>query len=107
VTGDWRAAWGRALDELELDLAATEALLATDHRAKAYPVMDPWRPPAGLGPLPLELRPRADAIVARQLATVQAIGRAMMENRRRAQLLHRVGDQHRPALRPAYVDTAM
>ncbi len=105
--GDWHRAWEAALDGLELDLAAAESLLAEDHLTRDHPLTDQWHPPAGLGPLPLDLRPRADAILARQIAAVTSIGRALVINRRETGLLDRLAEQHRPAPRPAYVDCAM
>ena len=107
MTGDWHLAWAAALDELELDVVAAESLLAEDHLNRGHPLADPWRPPAGLGPLPLDLRPRADAILARQLAAVAAIGRALVTNRRESGLLDRLVEYQRPTQRPAYVDCAM
>ncbi len=70
------------------------------------PLSDPWHPPADLGPLPLDLRPRADAILTRQIAVGQAIAQAMATNRRQAALLGKIkgGPDNR---RPAYVDCAM
>ena len=32
MSEDWRSAWTSALDELELDVAAAEAMLADGHR---------------------------------------------------------------------------
>jgi hypothetical protein len=104
---DWYEAWTAALDELELDVESVEALLEGEHATRDHPVNDPWRPPTGLGPLPLELRPRADAILARQLAATEAITRGMIVNRQQAALLERVQTAQKPALRPAYIDCAM
>ena len=108
MTGTWHSAWTAALDALEADVEAVEALLAEDHRMRDTPRTDPWAPPAGLGPLPLDLRPRVDAILARQLAAARAVATAMVTNRRQAALLDRVevGRQAHPP-RPAYVDCAM
>jgi hypothetical protein len=104
---DWHCAWAAALDELEMDVAATEALLTGEHAAREHPPADRWSPPAGLGPLPLDLRPRADAILARQIAATEALARAMIANRQQAALLDRVQTAQRPAPRPAYLDCAM
>ena len=71
----WRGAWTAALDELEMDVAATEAMLADGHRMAATPRADPWRAPQDLGALPLELKPRADEILTRQLAAAEEISR--------------------------------
>jgi hypothetical protein len=103
---DWRLAWTAALDELELDVAAVEALLADTQRERDLPASDPWSPPPGLGPLPLDLRPRADAILARQLATAQAVGCALATTRRQATVALRL-DTGREAPRPSYLDQAL
>ncbi len=107
MSEDWYAAWTAALDELELDVEKTEALLTGDHAARDNPRSDPWRPPNGLGPLPLELRPRADAILARQLAATEGLARAILVNRQQAAVLERVQTAQRPVPRPAYIDCAM
>jgi hypothetical protein len=104
---DWHAAWAAALDELDLSLEEAEGLLASDHEAREYRVPDPWRPPQGLGPMPLDLKPRADTILARQIAVGQALSRAMVANRRQAALLDRVVESRQGARRPAYIDCAM
>jgi hypothetical protein len=104
---DWLSAWSAALDELEMDVEAAESLLADDHMMRDTPVRDPWAPPAGLGPLPLELRPRADAILARQIATAESITRALATNRRQAAVTARIETGGQSAARPAYIDCAM
>jgi hypothetical protein len=103
----WQREWVAALDELEADVTRVEAMLAADHRARDHPVNDPWHPPDGLGPLPLSLKPRADAILARQIAATQAIAVSLVANRRQAAMMDRIetGDPH--TARPAYVDCAM
>jgi hypothetical protein len=106
MSPEWREEWTAALDALELDVAAAEALLADDRRAREQPLSNPWHPPTGLGPLPLDLRPRADAILARQLTAGEALSRAIATNRRQAALLGKMegGPETR---RPSYVDCAM
>jgi hypothetical protein len=105
---NWRDAWVAALSELESDVARVEAVLADDHRARDLPIADPWTPPEGLGPLPLDLRPQADAILARQIAAAQAISTALGANRRQAAAAARIEDGRRSApLRPVYVDHAL
>jgi hypothetical protein len=101
----WRREWETALNALEIDVSAAEALLTDDQRLRERPVSDPWHPPAGLGPLPLDLRPRADAILTRQLAVAEAVAGALVTNRRQAALLGRM--KSGPQARPAYVDCAM
>jgi hypothetical protein len=107
VSGAWREAWTAALDELEADVSHIEALLDEDHRVRDHPLSDPWTPPEGIGPLPLELRPRADAILARQIAAATAVTAALATNRRQATLAARIETGGQPAPRPAYVDCAM
>lgn len=90
-----------------MDVQAAEALLATDHLVRELPLPDPWSPLAGMGPLPLDLRPRADAILTRQIAAGEAISRALVGNRRQANLLGQLDTDRRPPRRPAYIDCAM
>ncbi|WP_449063936.1 hypothetical protein [Planomonospora algeriensis] len=104
--GEWRTAWSAALDALEMDVAATEAMLSGDHRAREIAPVDPWSPPEGLGPLPLDLRPRADAILARQLAAAQALAIVMVGNRRQAAMLARVEAGSDGGHRPVYINCA-
>jgi hypothetical protein len=104
---DWQAAWSAALDELEMDLEEAQAVLAGDLMLRDNPVQDVWHPPQGLGPIPLDLRPRADAILARQLATAAAITRALATNRRQAAATARIETGRQSAARPAYIDCAI
>lgn len=108
MTGTWRTAWTNALDALEAEVESVEALLEEDHRVRDASGRQPWAPPADIGPLPAELRPRADAILARQLDAARAVAVAMTNNRQQAMLAARIeaGRQATP-LRPAYVDRAM
>ena len=103
---DWRTAWTHALDELELDVTAAETLLAEEHRGRDLPTADPWSPPEGLGPLPIDLRPRADGILARQLAAAVAMAASIGATRRQAALAARL-ETGRDNGRPAYLDCAM
>ncbi len=104
--GNWHAAWTAALDELEADVARVESLLVEDHVLRDNPVADPWSPPAGLGPLPLDLRPRADAILNRQLSAAQNIALALTTNRQHAAFAAKVESGSDGAPRPTYVDYA-
>ena len=101
---DWHSAWAAALDELEADVAQVEALLVDDHMHRDNPVVNPWSPPEGLGPLPLDLRPRADAVLARQIAATQAVVVALASNRRQAAYAASVQAGGAGAARPAYLD---
>ncbi|SHN42004.1 hypothetical protein [Cryptosporangium aurantiacum] len=104
---DWRSAWVAALDDLEADVTRIEELLRTDQFNRDTPATDPWAPPEGMGPLPLDLRPRADRILARQIAAAEGIARAMAGNRRQAALANRIELFDSGAAPPAYLDRAM
>lgn len=103
---DWRVAWTGALDALELDVAETEAMLVSNHLAAEPPPAGLWQPPAGLGPLPLDLRPRADAILQRQLAVAEELARHLVANRQQAAMISRIETGGAKA-GPAYLDCAM
>jgi hypothetical protein len=105
MAAPWDRAWSEALDRLEEDVTLAEALLADGHRLRDLPSRDPWRPPAGLGPLPIDLRPRADAVLDRQLQVSARLAHAMVNTAKQVAMLERVGG--RPGRRPAYVDCAM
>lgn len=105
---DWRTAWTAALDEMEVDVAQVEALLGDDHLLRDLPPAGAWAPPRDIGALPLDLRPRADAILARQFAAAQEISRALVATRRQAEAAARVETGGRAApQRPVYVDHAL
>ena len=106
MSAEWHVAWAAALDELEADVILVEAMIDEEHRVRDLPVANPWTPPQGLGPLPLDLRPRADAILNRQIAATQAIAVGLVTGRRQAEMLSRVESGSTPR-RPAYVDCAM
>lgn len=67
--------WAAVLDELEGRIAAGESLLARgeDH------LVEPFEPPAGLGPLPLGLAPRAEVVLARSRALEAALADRLRE----------------------------
>jgi hypothetical protein len=103
----WHREWVAALDALEADVVEVEELIADDHRLRENPLSDLWTPPAGLGPMPLDLRPRASTVLARQIAAAQAIATAIATNRRQAAMATRIESGGQGAPRPAYVDCAM
>jgi hypothetical protein len=103
----WRAEWVAALDALEADVEAIEALIMDDHQLREHPLADPWTPPVGLGPLPLDLTPRADAILARQLSATKVLVTTIAVNRRQAAVMSRIEVGHQGTPRPAYVDQAL
>ena len=98
----WSRAWAAALDALELDVTAAEAVLASDH-LEAVPLTR-WTPPQGLGPLPRDLVDRAQALLDRQIEVARQLGEAARLSRthsRVAQAMRGTG----PAV-PVYVDVA-
>lgn len=105
--------WEAALSDLELEVAAAEDLLAHLHRdAEAPPAAPrrPWVPPTGLGPLPAPLADRARALAERQTRTAEALGRAIVLNRRQARAVDVLTDarahQHGSA-QALYLDVAL
>lgn len=103
---DWRTAWVAALDELDADVARVEELVKDSQRVRDLPPADPWAPPAGLGPLPLDLKPRADAILTRQLQATRELAVAIAANRQQAKFAAKVESGYGKAP-PSYVDRAM
>jgi hypothetical protein len=106
MTEDWRGAWAAALDELELDVVQIETMLADERRYAETPPADLWRPPTELGALPLELKPRADEILTRQLRAAEEIGRRLTANRQQIAMTSRI-ETGEAVKRPLYVDYAM
>jgi hypothetical protein len=106
MSGDWRDAWTAALDELEMDVATTEAMLIDGHRLAETPASDPWRPPTELGALPLELRPRADEILTRQLKVAEQIARRLTATRQQTAMTARI-ETGEAVKRPVYLDSVM
>jgi len=106
MTEDWRGAWTAALDELELDVSRVETMLVDEHRNAITPPADLWRPPTELGALPLELKPRADEILTRQLKAAEEIARRLTANRQQMAMTSRV-ETGESVKRPVYVDCAM
>ena len=103
-TARWHEEWATALDELELSIDDVRLLLSSPVSADKAPT--PWRQPDGLGPLPAELRPRAEAILARQTAAAQEIIATLVGNRRQAAFAARL-ETGACAPGPAYVDRAV
>ncbi|MEV6849968.1 hypothetical protein [Actinoplanes sp. NPDC051411] len=106
MSEDWDGAWSAALDELELDVAQVEAMLTDERRYAETPPADLWRPPTELGALPLELKPRADEILTRQLRAAEEIAKRLTSNRRQFAATSRI-ETGEAVKRPVYVDRAM
>jgi hypothetical protein len=104
VNDVWHAAWVAALDELELSLDDAERLLEGNHPGEAEIPL--WKPPTIPAPIPDELLPRAEELVARQRDVIGATLRAMAAARQQLELVDKVAGLHgaRTADRPVYVD---
>ena len=102
----WRGAWAAALDELEMDVATTESMLADVHRLNQTPPANSWQPPKDLGRLPRELAPRADQILARQLSAAEEVARRLTSTRQQLEVTARIETGER-IKRPLYLDCAM
>ena len=99
------AAWLAALDELEAVAGRDPQLTAdgTGVSGAGLGALGTWTPPAGLGPLPVELVDRASAV-----AGVQRGALARLDAARKAVLAHlgavrSVESSHEPE-RPVYLD---
>lgn len=102
TTPRWDAAWEAALAELELDVAAAEAMLTLDHIADAPP-RDPWAPPLGLGPLPAPLVDRARTLLDRQIEVGRRLAEAAELSRRHSRAAQAL--RQAPPSGPVYLDT--
>ncbi len=105
VTEDaWHARWEAALQALELDVDAAEALLRTAHLPDVGEVarVATWAPPAAMGPLPVALHDRARALLDRQLDVARRTAEAAALSRRHLGAAQAM--RARPAASPVYVD---
>jgi hypothetical protein len=107
MADEWRTAWIAALDELEADVETVERMITEEHRNQELPAATPWAPPPGLGPIPLDLRPRADCILARQLEAARAAAMAITANRRQTAFAARVEVGTAGKGVPTYIDCAI
>ncbi|NYG57024.1 hypothetical protein [Nocardioides perillae] len=95
-------AWETALDRLELDVLVCDRMA---RRGEDPPHLREWDLPTDLGPIPEDLRERAQAIHARQAAALEALAGAVVDLRRRQEDVDRGGATYAGAVRAAYVDT--
>ena len=107
MADEWRSVWISALDELEADVEAVERMISEEHRSRELPAADPWSPPPGIGPIPLDLRPRADFILTRQLEAAKAAATAIVANRRQTAFASRVEVGTAGKGVPSYIDCAI
>lgn len=100
----WDAAWSAALADLELAADDAERLLASAHLPPTAEVarVAAWQPPVGLGPLPLGLRARAQALLERQIDLARRTADAARVSRRQARATDALSSRG-PAL-PVYLD---
>jgi hypothetical protein len=85
--------WGALLDHLERSLTGADA--------SESPAA--WRPPAGLGPLPGELRARAEALLTAQAERMAALETEQNSTARHLAALRTV-PSGRDDTRPIYLD---
>ncbi|RZU50451.1 hypothetical protein EV385_2223 [Krasilnikovia cinnamomea] len=107
MTGDWRDAWIGALDELEANVEVIEEMIKEEHRIRDLPEATPWAPPRGIGPIPQDLRSRAEEILARQMEAAKAAALAITANRRQTAFAAKVEVGTPGKAIPSYVDCAM
>ncbi len=100
---EFHAAWVAALGDLELEVVRAEELLRTGRQGSDMP---PWEPPSLPGPLPFDLRERAQALLDRQLRTAQELTLAMHAAGRQAAVAGRFDPGHGVGHRPVYFDAA-
>jgi hypothetical protein len=107
MADSWRQTWIEALDAMEADVDIVEQMIKDEHDRRDLPPAMSWEPPAGLGRIPVELRPRADVILARQLEVAQALSMALTANRRQTAFAERVEAGAPGKAVPSYVDCPM
>ena len=92
--------WTEVLDAFEHRLAEQHAALARDEPAAVHPFV----PPAGLGPLPTPLVPRARALLADADALTELLAGATRSTRDQLSLLGRL---HQEAPSASFVDASL
>jgi hypothetical protein len=107
MTEPWRQAWVAALDALEADVESVERMIGDEHRQQDLAAATAWAPAPELGPLPVDLKKRADDILARQLAAARASAAAMTTNRRQQAFADRVEVGKAGKSVPSYLDRAV
>jgi hypothetical protein len=96
-----RAVWEAELERLELDVISIERLL----RGLESAPIEPWRPPAVLGAMPVDLAAKARELLARQLAATTALTAALVQAQKQVAYADRVIDiTGRSAVEPVYFD---
>lgn len=103
-------AWEVELDRLESDVTATEELLTRLTGTTPTDETDPaatapaWTAPTGLGTLPAELLPRAEALLVRQQQVTELLRTAQSATTRQRDFAARVTGATATRATPAYLD---
>jgi hypothetical protein len=103
----WHQAWCVALDDLELDVTEAEHLLEARRGTPApaqLRLVGGWQPPAVDGPLPGDLRMRAQAILARQLRVAEDLVKVIAVGHRELQVARRMDSGARDRSQPVFLD---
>jgi hypothetical protein len=96
-----RADWETELERLELEVISIERLL----RGLESAPIEPWRPPAVLGAMPVDLAARAQELLARQIAATTALSSALVQAQKQVAYTDRVIDiTGRSLAEPIYFD---
>lgn len=115
VARDWAdsqeraGTWAQVLADMRADTESHAALARAHARDEQPPGTGPvrtWRPPAGLGPIPPDLREEALQVLGRQLEVAEQLTRAITVSRRQQQMLDRIDGGTTPPP-PAYLDTTL
>lgn len=103
--GDWDAAWSAALDDLELTLEQTEALLRGELPEETP---TPWTPATLPGSMPAHLVGRAQSLFSRQQELIRQAAAAAAGTKQQLTLLSKVAGitGARTPERSAYVDVS-
>ncbi|GAA3450653.1 hypothetical protein [Dactylosporangium matsuzakiense] len=89
MSADRSTAWSAALEAMELEADAVEQMLRHRELLEQAAQKMVFVPPAGIGPLPLELTDRAHLLVQRQLDLARELSIAIAGNRQQARLVNR------------------
>ena len=92
--------WVDVLDALEREVGLLEQLADAGDAAAARP----WEPPAALGPLPVELRERAVALLDRQRRALARVEPLLAGTRQQLDAVRRTGHAGPRPGTPVYVD---
>lgn len=95
-----RAVWEAELERLELEVISVERLI----RGLDSTPTEPWRPPATLGSMPVDLAARAQELLARQRQAAKELTEALERAQKQTQFAGRVIDIASRVPEPIYFD---